>query len=40
MYLCADIDELREDTGFNPSVSFEEGILKTINWVKSVGLRC
>ena len=34
MYLCADIRELQNDTGFYPSVSFEEGIRKTIRWVK------
>ncbi len=34
MYLCADITELNKDTGFLPSVSFEEGIIKTINYVK------
>ena len=32
MYLCADIKKLREDTGFSPSVSFEEGIRKTIDF--------
>ena len=26
MYLCADISELTEDTGFVPTISFEEGI--------------
>jgi nucleoside-diphosphate-sugar epimerase len=35
MYLCADISELRNDTGFKPSVNFEDGIRKTIEWVKS-----
>lgn len=34
MYLCADISELTKDTGFIPSFSFEEGISKTIEWVK------
>ena len=32
MYLCADIRELTEDTGFLPRISFEEGIRKTIDW--------
>ncbi len=35
MYLCADIDELRTDTGFCPEVSFEEGIRKTAAWAAS-----
>jgi nucleoside-diphosphate-sugar epimerase len=35
MYLCADIGELRQDTGFAPSVGFAEGIQRTIDWVKS-----
>lgn len=34
MYLCADINALREDTGFEPMVSFEEGIKKTIDYIK------
>ena len=34
MYLCADISELQKDTGFLPQVEFEEGIRKTIQWVK------
>lgn len=32
MYLCADISSLREDTGFVPAVTFEEGIRKTVRW--------
>ena len=35
MYLCADITELQKDTGFTPSVEFEEGIKKTIEWYKN-----
>jgi len=35
MYLCADIDNLTNDTGFEPNVTFEEGIKKTIEWYKS-----
>ena len=34
MYLCADIDELKKDTGFEPQISFEDGIRKTIDWIK------
>lgn len=34
MHLCADIRELREDTGFEPEVDFETGIRKTVDWVK------
>ena len=34
MYLCADIRELTEDTGFIPVVDFEEGIDKTIQYVR------
>lgn len=34
MYLCANIDNLREDTGFVPEISFEEGIKETIEWCK------
>ncbi len=32
MYLCADISELTADTGFEPSVSFEDGIKETVKW--------
>lgn len=35
MYLCADIKELSEDTGFSPRYAFEEGIKETINWYKN-----
>ena len=28
MYLCADVSELRNDTGWRPETSFEEGIVK------------
>ena len=34
MYLCADISNLTNDTGFIPQFTFEEGIKKTIDWVK------
>jgi len=33
MYLCADITELSEDTGWKPSVSFEEGIKLLLNTI-------
>lgn len=36
MYLCADIDSLKTDTGFEPSTSFEDGIKETISWYKDV----
>lgn len=35
MYLCADISELKKDTGFEPEVDFETGIQKTVDWVKA-----
>lgn len=35
MYLCADISDLERDTGFTPKVSFEEGIKRTIKYVKN-----
>lgn len=38
MYLCADISELTKDTGFVPEVDFEEGIEKTIQYVKDTNL--
>jgi nucleoside-diphosphate-sugar epimerase len=34
MYLCADISELTQDTGFVPRIVFEDGIRETIEWVK------
>lgn len=34
MFLCADIRELYEDTGFRPMTSFKDGIKKTVEWVK------
>lgn len=34
MYLCADIANLQRDTGFQPEVSFEEGIRRTVQWYK------
>ena len=32
MYLCADIEELKQDTGYEPDVCFEEGIRRTLKW--------
>ena len=37
MYLCADISALSEDTGFAPAVSFRDGIMKTIEYIKEDG---
>lgn len=34
MQLCADIEALREDTGFTPEYSFEQGICETIAWYR------
>jgi UDP-glucose 4-epimerase len=34
MYLCADIEDLCEDIGFKPEISFEQGIQRTLNWYK------
>lgn len=34
MHLSADISDLTNDTGFYPQVSFRQGILETIAWVK------
>lgn len=34
MYLCADISELCEDTGFVVTTSFDEGIKETIKWIR------
>lgn len=34
MYLCADISDLQEDTGFVPDYTFEEGIKETVKWYK------
>lgn len=38
MYLSADISELTNDTGFVPRYSFNEGIAKTVDWVRSRNL--
>ena len=34
MFLCADISDLTEDTGFVPKYSFKEGIARTASFVK------
>ena len=34
MYLCANISKLTEDTGFEPEISFEEGIRRTVDWCR------
>lgn len=36
MYLCADISALTADTDFVPEIGYEEGIRRTINWLKEV----
>ena len=34
MYLCADIEDLKADTGFEPQYTFEKGIVETIQWCR------
>lgn len=34
MYLCADITELKKDTGFSPKYDFRTGIQETLNWYR------
>lgn len=34
MHLCADIKALSQDTGFQPAVRFEEGIKRTVGWLR------
>jgi len=34
MYLCADIEDLQKDTGFEPEYTFEEGIHETHEWMQ------
>ena len=36
MYLCADIEELKRDTGFEPQYSFNDGIAETVKWIEEV----
>ena len=33
MHLSCDISKLKKDTGFEPQISFEEGIKRTIEWI-------
>ena len=35
MYLCADITSLNKDTGFEPQISFQEGIRRTVEWCRN-----
>ena len=35
MHLCADISLITKDTGFVPTVSFEEGIRNTVDQIRS-----
>ena len=39
MYLCADIEDLKRDTGFEPQVDFETGIKNTVEWYKMAFLK-
>lgn len=34
MYLCADIDDLKRDTGFEPKVDFKTGIKILLSGIK------
>lgn len=34
MFLCADTDKLKQDTGFELRYSFEEGAAETVKWLK------
>jgi nucleoside-diphosphate-sugar epimerase len=38
-YLCADISALKEDVGWQPTISFEEGAKKTVEWAKGEAVR-
>ena len=35
MYLSADTTKLKADTGFEPKWSFEDGIAKTVAWLRA-----
>lgn len=35
-YLCADIEDLKKDTGFEPQTEFEDGIKSTVEYVKGL----
>lgn len=39
MYLCADIDELKKDTGFEVEMDFKNGIHETVKWVKNMMIK-
>jgi len=34
MHLCADITKIKKDTGFKPTVNFEQGIKETMQWYR------
>ncbi len=34
MYLVGDISELKKDVGFEPKISLEDGIKRTVNWIR------
>ena len=36
MYLCADITNLKNDTGFIPENTFQEGVSKTVEWYRRI----
>ncbi len=36
MHLCADISDLKQDTGFTPAFGFEEGAKRTIEYMKQI----
>ena len=38
MYLTADISRLWQDVGFVPETTFDDGIKKTIEWVRTYGI--
>lgn len=38
MYLTADISRLWQDVGFVPATTFDDGIKKTIEWVRTYGI--
>lgn len=35
MHLEADVSDLTADTGFKPTITFEEGLKRTINWINT-----
>ncbi|MCD7797703.1 MAG: NAD(P)-dependent oxidoreductase [Clostridiales bacterium] len=37
MCLCADITDLKNDTGFEPTTTFPQGIKNTVEWYKAYG---